>query len=65
MPAREGRHEGVLDRQRGVGAGEQDRRQVGGVGVVDGAAAAQVGAARRTPIGGERRGWHARLPDVR
>jgi hypothetical protein len=33
----------VLDRQWGVRAGEQDGRQIGGVVIVDGAAAAQVG----------------------
>jgi hypothetical protein len=46
VAAREGRHEGVLDRQWGVRAGEQDRRQIGGVGIVDGAAAEQVGVGR-------------------
>ena len=45
MAARERRHEGVLDWQRRVRAGEQDRHQIGGVGIVDGAAA-QVGVRR-------------------
>jgi hypothetical protein len=46
VAAREGGHEGVLDRQRCVRAGEQDRHQVGGGGVVDGAAADEVGVGR-------------------
>ena len=46
MSAREGRHEGVLDRQRGVRAGEEDRRQICGDQIVEGAAAAQVGVGR-------------------
>jgi hypothetical protein len=36
----------VLERQRGVRAGEEDHHQIGGFGVVDGAAAAQVGLRR-------------------
>jgi hypothetical protein len=46
VAAGERRHESMLDRQRGVGAGEQDRLQIGGVGVVDGAAGTQVGVGR-------------------
>jgi hypothetical protein len=42
MAAGKRRHEGVFDRERGVRAGEEDRHQIGGVGVVDGATAAQA-----------------------
>jgi hypothetical protein len=46
VAAGERRHEGVLHRQRRVRAGEQDRHQIGRVGVVDGAVAELVGVGR-------------------